>query len=121
MGMDARIFVQGLAESDLTDELLGEVGKLLSFYRDGHPAWYDQEDTPGWTAFEGMERYFSDAYPRGNWPRIKATIEMLAARFPGTAIRYGSDHDFDADEARPVTPEMLAELDKAWSDGGYGE
>ena len=61
-------------------------------------------------------RYFSDVYPRGNWPLIRKQIITLLQRFPEFPVYYMSDQEDwgERGEEYLVTAERLAELDATW-------
>jgi hypothetical protein len=115
MALDARIYVRGARP--FGSEIVTALAPLLSSWANaGEQIFTGLSKGVPWV--EGYERFYSPDYPRGDWSKIRAAITYLQQRYPGAefTVLYGSDSDWSADEARPVTEEMLAELDKAWTD-----
>lgn len=115
MGLDAQIYVQGDLKENKRDLFyfnchIGAASdgtEQIEIYGYSH---YDH-------AFE-LDRVFTGAYPRGNWPEIYGLIRACKDKWPNAKVFYTDDHSASYREpANECTDEFLADMWRTWLEG----
>lgn len=94
MGLDAELYATG----DLTLNLDADWQPSAEEHRGDRVYHYT------------WQRYFSESYPRGDWPTLARELEELRAAFPRATIYYRDDHadmDCPGDEVTPAFMERM--------------